>query len=430
MAVPAGWSVDHPDTVAIPSGAVARVTITVTVPHQAQWGSTGSVTVGVPGSRDLTSAIVIRTDPSVLHNELAWPEYAEQGEWLTSGLRGWNNITTRYSAEGVTGGSARWVPVIPSTGTYEVSVWYPTHPSSTTEATYVVRHPGGDSVTLVDQTSTGDDWVRLGVFALEPGAPAEVILDVVNAGVHRASAARFRLLGEDDLRPMVVMEVPELIEAGASVTVPVQVRAGELKVATELRAAVPAGWTVSPVSAPVELAPGEEIEITLTFTAPASASPGSAYEVAVFLDGVESRGATAVGTPPAVRNVTGDGTPVYLETGPWKPSGLLNVDGSGTRYCTPGRDGTAVWSPAVTGRHLVRVWFPSDGASSRTAVHTISHAEGTAATTFDQRATGGSWEALGVFELAQESTVTVTASDGGALRTGALEVWPVVPAEG
>jgi hypothetical protein len=70
------------------------------------------------------------------------------------------------------GAAARWTPVLPREGEYEVSVW---RPPGSAGATYVVRRAGQDStITLAPGGNAG--WESLGRFSLGAGATAEVMV--------------------------------------------------------------------------------------------------------------------------------------------------------------------------------------------------------------------------------------------------------------
>jgi len=68
---------------------------------------------------------------------------------------------------------ARWVPVIPEEGYYNVYVSYAASDNRTSAAHYSVRHPGGITDFFVDQRGHGHTWVFLGSFRFDAGYSVE-----------------------------------------------------------------------------------------------------------------------------------------------------------------------------------------------------------------------------------------------------------------
>ncbi|MFH1530761.1 MAG: N-acetylmuramoyl-L-alanine amidase [Pseudomonadota bacterium] len=67
------------------------------------------------------------------------------------------------------GDSVRWTPNLPARGEWTVSVSWAASDNRTTDAHYVVRHPGGAAHFRVDQTGHGNTWIYLGTFLFEGG---------------------------------------------------------------------------------------------------------------------------------------------------------------------------------------------------------------------------------------------------------------------
>jgi len=68
-----------------------------------------------------------------------------------------------------TGDSVRWTPNLPARGQWSVYVSWAASDNRTTDAHYVVRHPGGAAHYRVDQTGHGQTWIYLGTFLFEGG---------------------------------------------------------------------------------------------------------------------------------------------------------------------------------------------------------------------------------------------------------------------
>lgn len=66
--------------------------------------------------------------------------------------------------------TARWTPVLPRSGDYEVRVWRPTGGAA---ATYIIRHAEGETA-LALPDGTGGGWEILGYFSFPAGVGADV----------------------------------------------------------------------------------------------------------------------------------------------------------------------------------------------------------------------------------------------------------------
>ncbi|WP_420114975.1 NEW3 domain-containing protein [Pseudactinotalea sp.] len=419
---PVGWGIDVPTTeVSVPAGDVGRHTVTVTAPATLPWGTTPRFTATMDGLRSASVAVPVVTEPQVVHVQSPWPQYQETGQWRFSGLSGWNGTRSRYNLDSLLGGTARWVPDIPEAGLYEISVWYPAHTVSTTQASFVVRHAGGEQTIVVDQTSDGNAWRSLGYFELLAGRFAEVYLEVLDGGTHRTSAVRFRPSTEADLRADLQVSVADIDVPGGTTTMVVDLTAGPAAgVAGCLSIGVPAGWTAEPNAVTIDLPAAGAQSIEVEIEAAATAVVGDLHEVTVALGEITATAIIAVGEADAANQVitdTGSGT-AYTEDGAWAQSNLRGWDGGTTRWIAPATSGTATWTPALagSGRYRISVWFPAEINNSTRAVYTITHALGEAEVELDQRE-GSEWIELGIWDLdTATAAVTVTGLDTGRLR--------------
>ncbi len=66
-------------------------------------------------------------------------------------------------------GIATWIPEIPESGWYWVSIAYKTVTNSIPDAKYIVRHAGGETEYTVNQRMGGGTWIYLGQFYFEKG---------------------------------------------------------------------------------------------------------------------------------------------------------------------------------------------------------------------------------------------------------------------
>lgn len=93
--------------------------------------------------------------------------YQEFGDWYESAASGEYNGSSRYTSDA--GDYATWTPSLPSTGTYEVYIWYTESGVRDTNAKYTVYHSGGESTFRINQQDDNSSWVRLGEFEFDSG---------------------------------------------------------------------------------------------------------------------------------------------------------------------------------------------------------------------------------------------------------------------
>ncbi len=129
----------------------------------------------------------------ILSDNDAPQQYREQGSGWYDGGSGFAHLRQVYRTgenpfrEGTTRrirtvatsapeSSAVWTADIPEAGEYAVYVSYESPPESADDATYTVRHTGGESRFAVNQTMGGGTWIYLGRFPLAEGRQEIVAL--------------------------------------------------------------------------------------------------------------------------------------------------------------------------------------------------------------------------------------------------------------
>ncbi|MET9251078.1 RHS repeat-associated core domain-containing protein [Nonomuraea sp. NPDC003709] len=85
--------------------------------------------------------------------------------------------------------SFAWNLTTPSDGTYKVQVRYPSG-ATATNATYKVKHQGGEASVTLDQTKNSGTWVELGSYAFTAGTAHSVTLTDEANGTVAADAVR------------------------------------------------------------------------------------------------------------------------------------------------------------------------------------------------------------------------------------------------
>ena len=185
-AVPSSVTVPEGQTGAsfvVTTGPVAAATSVTVTASFGDVSKTASLTVTPPGSPSPTEVIVdngqaIRT-----------------GTWTAStGLSG--RYGSNYLHDGRSGKGSKsvtYAPNLPSSGTYQVYVWYPNNPNGATNVPIDVRHAGGTArVAIPSQRSGGGRWVALGAWSFEAGTGGSVtVLNAGTTGYVVADAVRF-----------------------------------------------------------------------------------------------------------------------------------------------------------------------------------------------------------------------------------------------
>lgn len=129
--------------------------------------------------------------------DVSGPGFADRNEIITGSSNPFVSgtcLTADASAKSKKSASHRavWRPDFAKRGEYAVYVSYRSVPGSTDSARYTVRHLGGTSTFLVNQSVGGGTWVYLGTFPFEKGTDGCVVLETEGVkGVVCADAVRF-----------------------------------------------------------------------------------------------------------------------------------------------------------------------------------------------------------------------------------------------
>lgn len=93
--------------------------------------------------------------------------YAENGTgWLTSGLKGVNDSSTRYAGPNI-GPYATWTPNIVNSGEYEVFIYKVVfEANSDPNAKITITHSGGVETKFLDYTKGASGWVSIGTYTI------------------------------------------------------------------------------------------------------------------------------------------------------------------------------------------------------------------------------------------------------------------------
>ncbi|ONI84827.1 hypothetical protein ALI22I_30545 [Saccharothrix sp. ALI-22-I] len=138
----------------------------------------------------VADAIRLAHRGAVTDNDAAGYEVVS-GEWNpATGVDGYYGHNYRTHPAGTGSAVARWRPDVPTSGMYQVAVWYTAHTNRASNAPYVVNHANGSTTVRVDQRNRGGQWVVLGSFWLTAGQTATVTLSDAADGYVVADAVR------------------------------------------------------------------------------------------------------------------------------------------------------------------------------------------------------------------------------------------------
>lgn len=128
-------------------------------------------------------------------NDLSYIELA--GDWRDSSLLGYGGSSTRFAPSG---SQVQWIPDLPVSGRYDISIYKVVHSTSDQNAKITVHHDGGDFVQYLDYTSGTSGWVSLGTFSFTSGTNGCVQNEHQGPGTYcRADAVKFELAAPSDV---------------------------------------------------------------------------------------------------------------------------------------------------------------------------------------------------------------------------------------
>lgn len=114
----------------------------------------------------------------ILDNDQGAKIYKDSGGWTTSGSKGYNNGTYRYTAtKGSVTAKAVWSFRVPVSGRYPVQVFYRAGSNRSSAAGYTILHSGGSERVVIDQSKDDRRWVHLGLYWFAKGQDYHVELD-------------------------------------------------------------------------------------------------------------------------------------------------------------------------------------------------------------------------------------------------------------
>ncbi|MBE0536419.1 MAG: PKD domain-containing protein, partial [Phycisphaerae bacterium] len=143
-----------------------------------QWSQPASRTLVIGGTLP-DEVIIDNGDPAT-----SWT-----GIWAPSGATGYYGANSVWSRDGTT---YTWTFSPPSTGLYEVSMWWTEYPSRTTNALVSIANVDGAATAYINQQTNGGKWNRLGEYYYNAGTAYNVTLTSTTGSASTcADAVRF-----------------------------------------------------------------------------------------------------------------------------------------------------------------------------------------------------------------------------------------------
>jgi PKD repeat protein len=116
--------------------------------------------------------ISVNNDPTVIIDNRD-AQTSQTGSWYVSGADDPYRADSVYSRNGST---FTWHFTPPESGYYDVSMWWTTWPSRSTDVPVTIMHADGSAVYRVNQQINGNDWNSLGTYTFNTGSSYEITI--------------------------------------------------------------------------------------------------------------------------------------------------------------------------------------------------------------------------------------------------------------
>lgn len=157
-------------------------------------GSDVSVTLENAANSGFIRANAIKLVPLEIDSGDVQSRYTETGAWSDdTAVTGWQGSATRKSNS--SGALASWTPSSLANGYYEIYAWLPTASDGTVSAKYTIYHNGKSDVVTKNQSTGGNQWIRIGSYDFDGGGAEYVTLENgAGSGTVRADALKLMAL--------------------------------------------------------------------------------------------------------------------------------------------------------------------------------------------------------------------------------------------
>ncbi|HPD47145.1 MAG TPA: PKD domain-containing protein [Anaerohalosphaeraceae bacterium] len=146
------------------------------------------------------------------------PETSYTGVWPPSGASGYYGEDSLYSRDGTT---YTWTFTPPSTGLYEVSMWWTAWSSRTTNAQVTIAHADGTATVYINQQANASQWNRLGEYHYSAGNAYNVTITSAS-GTASTCADAVRFVKVTQAGPPAADFYADRVRGGAPFTVQFQ----------------------------------------------------------------------------------------------------------------------------------------------------------------------------------------------------------------
>ena len=332
------------------------------------------------------------------------------GDWAESGGTSPYGTESLWSRDGAT---FTWQFSSQPAGTYEVFMWWSGWSSRATSVPVTIVHRDGSQTVSVNQRQNAGKWNSLGQYYFN--GTGRVTIKAVNGSTVStcADAVRFVNVGGGVNQPPVAKDDVSATSTGTPVTIDVVANDTDdvgINPASVAIVTSPANGTAVPAgTGVVTYTPGGTFTGTDTFT----------YTVADGQGAVSNAATVTVTVGAASAEVVIDnGRPGTSSTGDWAVSGASGSYGTNSVWSRDGSTYSWSFTPSVTGKYDVSMWWTVWPSRSTGVPVDIEHSGGTEYLFVNQQVNGGKWNSLGIYSLTAGTSYTVTiASQPGPSST-------------
>ena len=134
------------------------------------------------------------------------------GSWMDSGLKGYNNTTTKYSK--TVNSTCTWTFNVPLTSNYNIYVWYPYNSNNGKTCEYSIITSNKTYRVTLSQLVNGDEWRKLVIANATEGTSISVKLKLIVASNIRINCARIESTTEEATLETNIQDSPITDEPG------------------------------------------------------------------------------------------------------------------------------------------------------------------------------------------------------------------------
>ena len=128
------------------------------------------------------------------------------GSWMDSGLKGYNNTTTKYSK--TINSTCTWSFNVPLTSNYNIYVWYPYNSNNGKTCEYSIITSNKSYTVTLSQLVNGDEWRKLVIANATEGTSISVKLKLINTSNIRINCARIESTTEEATIETNIQDLP------------------------------------------------------------------------------------------------------------------------------------------------------------------------------------------------------------------------------